>query len=66
MVEISFLKDEKGANKFGTCGSCGKNSGDDPLMKRIKVGSGGNHTSICLCYECYKKMASDIIYEFSF
>lgn len=64
MIEIKYLQDLKGADRFGTCGGCGKSSKDDPGMVRVRFNysseNKGQGTIICLCNQCrvdlYKKL----------
>lgn len=56
MIEIKYLQDLQGADRYGTCGGCGKSSKDDSGMVRIRFNySNGNKnqgTIICLCNRC--------------
>ncbi len=54
MISVTYLADCKGAEKFGTCVSCGKDSKDDPQMVRVTYSyhEGRCRTSTCLCDEC--------------
>ena len=57
MIEIKTLSDMKGAERYGTCISCGANSDEDDKMVRIYALM--HHTtgwyqgaSMCLCKKC--------------
>lgn len=56
MIKIKYLSNSSGAERFGTCTSCLKDSGEDEYMVRIKFSAmNGKHisgTSVCLCNEC--------------
>lgn len=53
MIKNKYLIECNGAERFGTCASCGKNSGDDPKMVRLIFIHNDNHkTSLCLCDDC--------------
>lgn len=56
MIWVEYLKELKGAQKFGTCNSCGKWSGKDPAMVRVRFVEDGQHnaSTIFLCDECRK------------
>ena len=60
MIAIECLTDCEGADKFGTCASCSKDSSEDKKMVRIRIGSvvTGYYrgTSLCLCDECKRTM----------
>lgn len=59
MIEIKTLSDLHGAERFGTCISCGTDSNEDDKMIRIyalmhhTIG-GYQGTSLCLCSKCKK------------
>jgi len=59
MIEIKTLSDLHGAERYGTCMSCGTNSDEDDKMIRIyalvhhTIG-GYQGTSMCLCRRCKK------------
>ena len=65
MINIEYLADCIGLDKFGTCSSCLKGSGEDKYMVRIKFSAqNGNHisgTSICLCDECKRLLIGRMI-----
>ena len=59
MIEIKTLSDLKGAERYGTCLSCGTDSNEDMEMVRIYVLmhhtiGGYQSSSICLCKRCKK------------
>ena len=58
-MQIEFLKDCKGANKFGTCNGCGDSTDTQPKMRRLRFEA----VSVCLCEECFKNVAEQIIRE---
>lgn len=63
MIKIMYLADCEGAEKYGTCASCEKDSGDDSLMIRAQFFTKSNvnkRTSICLCDECRKLLYKTI------
>ena len=51
MIKISKLSDLEGAEKYGTCTVCHKNSDEDELYS-ITVGTENFMTSTCLCKSC--------------
>ena len=61
MIDIMYLKNEKGSNRFGTCSGCGKNTDDDPMIRRIRVGYDNSNISACLCRDCFKALATDVV-----
>jgi len=60
MIKTEYVAECKGAARFGTCVSCGKNSHEDMKMVRYifvqDPASGQHRTSICLCDECKQKL----------
>lgn len=59
MIEVKTLSDLDGADKYGTCMSCGKSSEFDKGMVRItalqKLPLGTYQgTAVCLCERCKK------------
>lgn len=53
MIIVRKLIKLKGAEKFGTCNSCGKTSSEDSTLIRITCSTYRNSgTSICLCEGC--------------
>ena len=57
MIEVITLSDMKGADRIGTCLSCGTYSDEDREMVRICVGmrhtiGGYQGATICLCKKC--------------
>lgn len=56
MIKFEYLRDCKGASRFGTCMGCGKGSQDDHDMIRIKIlhnlGDNFQGVSICMCNRC--------------
>lgn len=65
MIAIEYLTDCEGANKFGTCASCSKDSSEDKKMVRVRIGHGAagyyQGTSICLCNECRRLMREMLV-----
>ena len=64
MIIIRKLKDLQGADRFGTCMSCGTGSEEDEEMMRVTlqydVGSHMNGTSFCMCSDCMKQFREHI------
>lgn len=61
MIKVEYLKELKGAQKFGTCNSCGKWSEKDPAMVRVRFTVDGRFFStIFLCDECRKLLYKTI------
>ena len=62
MIEVGYLVDSKGAQKFGTCASCGKGSDDDPKMVRVTYSHHDSisRTSNCLCADCRRLLLKTI------
>ncbi len=48
MVKIEYLHTLKGADRYGSCMGCGKNSAEDIWMSRIKISydDGGNEHGV--------------------
>ena len=55
-IEIVYLTEQKGVEKYGNCIACKKSSKDDRDMIRILFGDKGNCISVCICSECRKKL----------
>ena len=60
MIEIKYTQDMKGAERFGTCASCGKNSKEDIRMVRVIFTNGASSKSICLCDKCRRLLYEKI------
>jgi hypothetical protein len=62
MIKVKYLADCEGANKYGTCVSCGRDSKDDPHMIRVTYTYHNDRcrTSTCLCTECRKLLFKTI------
>jgi len=64
MVKIEYLHTSKGADRYGDCMGCGKNSAEDIWMSRIKISydNGGNRRGIqfCLCGKCRSEMLRNL------
>ena len=66
MIIIRKLKDLRGAERFGTCMSCGRGSADDDGMMRVTLqfGVAGEKymqgTSFCVCAYCMKHFQQQI------
>ena len=62
MIKVEYLKELKGAQKFGTCNSCEKWSDKDPAMVRVRFTVDGqdNASTIFLCDECRKLLYKTI------
>ena len=62
MIKVEYLADLPGAQKFGTCVSCGKDSKDDPQMVRVTYTYNNDHcrTSNCLCNACRRLLFKTI------
>ena len=59
MIEVKTLSDLDGAERYGSCMSCGINSVEDDKMIRVYVLmhhtiGGYQGTSLCLCSKCKK------------
>ena len=52
-------KELQGADKFGTCIECGKNSYDSQELVRITLGS-IYKMSTCLCPECLNRLIGEL------
>lgn len=65
MIQIEVLKERKGANSFGTCSACGKESSEDDRMIRLIfsriIGNARHSTSVCLCFKCAGELMGGII-----
>lgn len=64
MIKIEYLIGCNGADKFGTCASCSKDSHEDRKMIRVRIGSKAagyyQGTAFCLCNECRELMCKTI------
>lgn len=64
MIIIRRLKELRGAERFGTCMSCGAVSQEDKWMMRVTlqydVGGHMNGTSFCMCADCMKHFQQQI------
>lgn len=62
MIEIKYLIDYDGADKYGTCAGCGKFSEDDPAMIRVRFeyNNIGHGSAICLCDKCRHELWTKI------
>ena len=64
MIKIEYLTDCQGADKFGSCASCSKDSKEDKKMVRVRIGhtTAGYYQGIafCLCDDCRKLMYKTI------
>ena len=53
MIKVEYLADQEGANRIGSCVSCGKYCEDDPKMVRVFLGHKKTGflqgMQICLC-----------------
>lgn len=57
MINITSLKDCTGAERYGTCSGCGKNSKESKDMVRIIFTHGSTMSHIALCKECHDELA---------
>ena len=64
MIKTEYLIDCEGADKYGTCASCSKDSHEDRKMIRVRIGSKAagyyQGTAFCLCNECRELMYKTI------
>lgn len=62
MITVQYIADLKGAQRFGTCVACGKNSADDPKMVRVTYTyhDGKCTTSACFCDDCRRELFEKI------
>ena len=64
MIEIKYLQDLRGSERFGTCSGCGKGFKDDSSMVRVrfryKNGVNEQGSAICLCSECRTELYQKI------
>ena len=61
MIKIEYLIDCEGADKYGTCASCSKDSYEDRKMIRVRIGNTYyQRTAFCLCNECRELMYKTI------
>lgn len=64
MIEVKYLQDCEGADKYGSCSGCGKFSKEDTAMIKVEfwrdVGGNSRGTQICLCKQCRAELYSKI------
>ncbi len=58
-MKIQYVKNCKGAEKFGTCIECGKDSYLDENLVRITLGN-IHHASFCLCSRCLNRLIGNL------
>ena len=58
-MNIQYIKDGKGTERFGTCIECGKDSYLDRYLVRISLGS-THKMSACLCSSCLNRLISEL------
>ncbi len=58
-MKIQYVKNGKGAEKFGTCIECGKDSYLDEHLVRLTLGS-MHHASFCLCSDCLNRLIGEL------
>lgn len=58
-MKIQRIKELQGAEKFGTCIECGKDSYVDADLIRIQLGS-THKMSACLCPECLNRLIGEL------
>lgn len=58
-MNIQYVKNGKGAEKFGTCIECGKDSYLDEHLVRLTMGS-MHHASFCLCSSCLNRLIGEL------
>lgn len=67
MIKTEYLIDCNGADRFGTCASCSKDSQEDGKMIRVRIGNNAagyyQGTAFCLCNECRELMYKTILAE---
>lgn len=65
MITISYLAEQKGADRFGTCANCAKGSDLDRLMARVyfRPEFSGASRSVCLCRECRAELLNILSHE---
>ena len=65
MIDIRYLRDCNGADRFGTCMGCGKGEKDDSEMARITISFqfrnpskyiSSQGSAVCICSNCRKKL----------
>ena len=49
-MKIQYIKELKGARRFGTCAECGKGSHD--VQELFSISFSSVPITICLCSEC--------------
>ena len=59
MIKIEHKSKMQGAEKFGSCASCGK----ERDVYKITFEEGYNRTSISLCFNCMNELKTQIINE---
>ena len=60
MIDIRYLRDCNGADRFGTCMGCGKGSREDQGLVRMTFSFIGGGTSVCVCNDCRKDLMRKI------
>lgn len=64
MIKVEYLADQEGANRIGSCVSCGKYCEDDPKMVRVFLGHKKTGflqgMQICLCDKCRRELYEKI------
>lgn len=60
MIKIIARSELSGAEKFGSCASCGSGSDGKKIFKLEFEDIYSNRTSISLCCECMKKLKNMI------
>lgn len=58
-MKIQYVKNGKGADKFGTCVECGKDSYLDEFLVRLTFGNICK-TSFCLCSDCLNRLIGEL------
>lgn|GEM_PF-1492359 len=62
-MKIVKLSNLSGAERFGTCAECGKNSDEAELYRIVtdtRAGSHTYHNSLCLCNECLNTLKKQL------
>lgn len=58
-MKIQYVKKGKGAEKFGTCIECGKDSSLDEFLVRLTFGNVYS-ASFCLCSDCLNRLIGEL------